>query len=91
MLGTLKMTNNLRRVGAPLGNRNALMHGRRTAHAELQRRISLARLKALMILGNSVEMFDPAPKPRPLRLDQLALLRALSPELFAHLKSIRFR
>jgi hypothetical protein len=88
MLDLHKTTNNRQRVGAPLGNRNALVHGRRTSHAELQRRLTCARLKAITILGNSISIFDPAPRPRPLRPDQLELLREFQPGMYDHLMAI---
>ena len=85
-----KMTNQSRRRGAQPGNQNAVKHGRRSAQAILGRKLSRARLKAAAHLGLACGLFNPSclPKPRPMRMDQMRLLRAYDPELAASLTAI---
>lgn len=80
-----EMTDQPRRRGAQPGNQNAYRHGRRSAQAILARKLGRARLKAAAKIGLAIGMFHPRhlPKPRPLRPDQLRLLRDQDPELAA--------
>lgn len=75
------------RVGQP-GNKNAWRHGERSAVATIRRRLSTARIKALAhvmhrhgMLPADNELFRF--RVRPVRRDQLDLLRRLDPELAA--------
>ena len=81
------MTNECRRRGGQAGNQNAVRHGRRSAQAILAGKLRVARLKGTIHLGLGIGMFNPTclPKPRPMRPDQLRLLRAYDPELAAYL------
>ena len=51
--------------GAPLGNQNALRHGRRSAQAVLSRKLGRARLKALAHMGLATGMFYKGCLPNP--------------------------
>ena len=77
------MPNQSRRRGAQPDNQNALRHGRRSAQAILARKLRVARFKGTIHLGLALGMFNISclPKPRPMRPDQLRLLRAYDPEL----------
>ena len=50
--------------------------------ATTKRKLDFAQVKALSILGASLGLFWAAPRPRPLRQDQIDLLRMAMPELF---------
>ena len=85
-----EMTNESRARGAQPGNQNAYKHGRRSAQAILARKLSRARLKGAIHLGLACSLFNPScqPRPRPMRPDQLRLLRAYDPELAALLTAV---
>lgn len=76
-----------RRPGGQPGNQNALKHGQRTARAILARKLAWARSKGLAHTMGGLGCFPPgsAPRHRPMRPDQLALLAQHDPELFAAL------
>jgi hypothetical protein len=78
-----KMTDKPRRPrGAPLGNRNALKHGRRSAAAVRTRKLRCASLKAIAHVGIAVGLYGGFKvRPRPLRADQLELLAEADPVL----------
>ena len=75
-----------RSAGGQPGNRNAWRHGRRSAAAVLKRRIARAELKAVALIGLAADMFaGSALRHRPLREDQIALLRLHRPMLIRRL------
>jgi hypothetical protein len=86
------MTIQSRRRGAQPGNKNAYRHGCRSAQAVLARKLSRARLKGAVHLGLASSLFSPSclPKPRPMRPDQMRLLRAYDPELAAMLTTVMY-
>ena len=66
--------------GGQPGNRNAWKHGKRSAEALIMRKLARAELKAMAFIGFAVGMFPKsAVRHRPLRADQLALLRRHRP------------
>ena len=75
------MPNDPPRRGPPLGNRNALKHGRRTAEAIKNRKLRVARMKACAIAGGAIGMFVGKIRRRPIRHDQLELLQMHEPLL----------
>lgn len=60
--------------GAPVGNRNALKHGRRTAAAIEDRKRRNAQMKAAGLLLANQGMLTHRCKCRPVRPDQVAYL-----------------
>jgi len=80
-MGKRGLTNNSRKRGASFGNKNAWKHGERSAQAELERKLSLARGKALALMGFKLGMFKRKPRVRPLRTDQRSLIWRHDPEL----------
>jgi hypothetical protein len=80
-MGKRELTNNPRKRGAPFGNRNAWKHGERSAQAELERKLSFARGKALALIGAKLGMFERQHRIRPLRSDQRSLIWRHDPEL----------
>ncbi len=66
--------------GAQPRNRNAWKHGKRSAEALLKRKLARAELKAMAFIGLAIGIFPKsAVRNRPLRADQLALLRRHRP------------
>lgn len=73
-------------VGGQLGNRNAYRHGRRAAAAVLRSRLARAELKALAFIGLEIGILSSSSvRNRPLRPDQLDLLRGYRPQLLREL------
>ena len=60
--------------GAPLGNTNALKHGRRTAAAIEDRKRRNAQLKAVALLMSRQGMLTHRCRCKPLRPDQIRFL-----------------
>jgi hypothetical protein len=76
-------------AGGLQGNRNALKHGRRSAAAILKRRVARAELKALAFIGLSAGIFSASGvRHRPLREDQIALLRMYRPQALRLLSAV---
>ena len=85
-----RASNDRRKPGGQPGNRNAVKHGRRTAEAQRQRKLTHSRLKVLQHLLNSQGMVPRSEgrlRPRPLRQDQMALLMEAEPELAAMVRA----
>ena len=86
------MTNNQTRrgPGPPLGNQNAVRHGRRSAQAVLSRKLGRARLKGLAHMGLATGMFHKGclPNPRPIRRDQITLLKTYDQGLWGLLVTV---
>jgi hypothetical protein len=85
-----RAANDRRKPGGQPGNRNAVKHGRRTAEAQRQRKLTHSRLKVLQHLLNSQGMVPRSEgrlRPRPLRQDQMALLMEAEPELAAMVRA----
>jgi len=86
-----RMTHEQRKRGGQPGNQNALKHGQRTREAQRERKLAYARIKALQHLLISQGMIpckEGRLRPRPIRQDQMALLREDEP-LLAALTSLR--
>jgi len=84
------MANKRRQRGAQPGNRNAWKHGQYSAQVKLSRKLTAARLKALVHVGNSIDLFGKKYKPcvRAMRRDQLELLLEHDPQLWCELMNI---
>ncbi len=80
-MGKPRLTNKRRERGAQLGNRNAWKHGQRSAQAELDRKLSVARVRALVLLADALGMFDKKPRTLPLRDRERRLIFRHDPEL----------
>lgn len=80
----MKATANVqRRPGGQPGNTNALRHGRRSRGAELSRKLTCARLKLAAHILQAHAEAEGRPfqsHARPMRQDQLDLLRRDDPE-----------
>ena len=77
-----------RRSGQPC-NRNAWKHGRRSSAWNVRMKLSVARLKALaqIAMAHGLLTDDRRFRVRPLRKDQMALLRVYDPEIASILES----
>ena len=81
-----RASNDRRKPGGQPGNKNAWKHGRRTAEAQRQRKLTHSRLKVLQHLLNSQGMVPRSEgriRPRPIRADQMNLLLEAEPQLAA--------
>jgi hypothetical protein len=70
-----------RRRGGQPGNRNGVTHGQHTRDARAARKASHAILKAAAHLIVAHGLSQHRVRPRPLRSDQLDLLRDFAPEI----------
>lgn len=80
------MTNEARKRGGQPGNTNALRHGLRTREAERNRKLGHAGIKVLqhlLIVQGMIPREAGRLRPRPIRQDQMALLREADPLLAA--------
>ena len=84
------MANQKRQPGGQPGNQNAFKHGQYSALAEQSRKLTAAQMKALVHLGNSINLFGDKYKPRArgMRRDQLELLLEQDPQLWCDLMKI---
>lgn len=79
-------TNEPRKRGGQPGNRNAFKHGLRTREAERNRKLGHATIKVLqhlLIAQGMIPRAEGRLRPRPIRQDQMALLREADPLLAA--------
>jgi hypothetical protein len=71
-----------RKPGGQPGNRNAWQHGERSARAVLQRRLIRAEIRALARIAIAAELLAVSDvRLRPVRADQLRLLKAFRPSI----------
>jgi hypothetical protein len=69
--------------GAPIGNQNRWVHGRRSRAFLDARKLTGARLKVAAHIAVNLGWIPGRCRARPIRLDQVRLLERLDPELLA--------